>query len=240
MHNPLEHFLDKILLTCKIASYEICITYSAISMILATLLIILGTSAYVRRKYKVASIYTYIIEYIYIFVRDILVQKAGPEAIVYMPFIFSIFVTILFNNLLGLIPGFFTATSQFAVNMSLSCLVFMYIIFVSAKNHGLHCVRMFMPNDVPVVILFLITPIEMLGFCIKHLNLSLRLSMNLIVGHMILYVFAGMIEMYKPSMIALIPLLMCLLILETFVACMQAYLFTLLTSTYLHDAIHLH
>lgn len=240
MHNPLDQFFDKILFAFKIYGYEICITYSAISMICATLLIIAGTSRYISKKYKIQNVYVYIIEYIYMFVRNILVEKAGAEAIIYMPFILSIFITILINNLLGLVPGFFTATSQFAINGCLACFVFMYIIFISALNHGLHCVRMFIPSNIPVPILFLITPIEMLMFCIKHVNLCVRLSANMVAGHMVLHTFASLIAMYQASMIIIVPLLMVLFILEIFVACMQAYLFTVLTSTYLHDAIHLH
>ncbi len=240
MHNPLDQFVDKVVGRITLFNTDLCITKAVVSMLLALALVIIGTYWYVRRTYQISSVYSYIVEYAYEFIRDILVQKAGTDAVKYMPFIISLFMTILLNNLLGLIPGLSTATSQLVINICLSLLVFMFVIYVSIANNGLHFIKMFIPRNVPWPILILLIPIELMSFCIKHLSLCIRLSINMMAGHIILKIFAGIIVKYKASIIVILPVLVCLTVFEIFVACMQAYLFTILTSVYINDAMHLH
>jgi F-type H+-transporting ATPase subunit a len=152
---------------------------------------------------------------------------------------------ILTLNMLGMVPGFFTVTSQIWVTAALALLVFFTVIVVGFAKNGLGFLRLFVPEGVPIYVLPLVSLIEVISFFSRPLSHSLRLFANMLAGHITLKVFAGFIIMLlgaggAAAAIAPLPLFAVLGItaLEFLVAFLQAYVFTMLTCMYLNDALH--
>jgi F-type H+-transporting ATPase subunit a len=152
---------------------------------------------------------------------------------------------ILAVNIIGLIPYTFAVTAQIVVTASLAMLVFLTVVIYGFWKHGLHFLRLFVPSGVPIYILPLVTPIEVLSFLSRPVSHSVRLFANILAGHITLKVFAGFVILLGTAgflgwLGALLPLVMTVLVmaLELLVAFLQAYVFAILTCIYLNDAIH--
>jgi F-type H+-transporting ATPase subunit a len=154
--------------------------------------------------------------------------------------VFTLFLFILFSNLLGLIPYSFTVTSHIIVTFALAAVVFIGVTIVGIVRHGFHFLRLFVPEGVPVVLLFLLVPIELLSYFIRPFTLSIRLFANMLAGHTMLAIFGGFAA--SVGLLAFFPLAIniALVGLELLVAALQAYVFAILTCLYLRDALHLH
>jgi F-type H+-transporting ATPase subunit a len=162
----------------------------------------------------------------------------------FFPLVFSLFMFVFAANLLGMIPGSFTVTSQIIVTATFALLVMTVVVVAGVKNHGTHFFGLFVPSGVPVPILLLMVPIEIISFLSRPVSLSLRLFGNMLAGHIVLKAFGGLVVMLLGagvwSVIAPLPLLMAVAVtaLEFLVAFLQAYVFTILTCVYLNDALH--
>jgi F-type H+-transporting ATPase subunit a len=181
----------------------------------------------------------------YEFVADTIGNTAGREGMRFFPFVFSLFMFILFLNLIGLIPYTFTVTSHIVITASLALMVFLTVIVYGFWKNGLRFFRLFVPSGVPLPILVLVTPIEVLSFLSRPISHSVRLFANMLAGHITLKVFAGFIGMlgawgFLGWVGAILPLglTVALTALELLVAVLQAYVFAILTCIYLNDAIH--
>ncbi|MCI4661603.1 MAG: F0F1 ATP synthase subunit A [Neomegalonema sp.] len=188
-------------------------------------------------------------EVIYDFIRKMVRDVAGEEGLRYFPYIFTLFVFIAFANLLGLIPNSFTVTSHFAVTGALALTVFVTVTAIGFWKHGLHFLSFFVPQDAPLVLKPVLAVIEVIAYFVRPLSHSVRLGANMIAGHAILKVFAafatsaavyglsGMTALVSGlSVAAMVPLFA----LELLVALVQAYIFVILTTIYLNDALHMH
>ncbi|HTO42029.1 MAG TPA: F0F1 ATP synthase subunit A, partial [Rhizomicrobium sp.] len=160
--------------------------------------------------------------------------------------IFTIFFFVLFSNVLGLIPGIFTVTSQIAVTFALSMLVMIAVLITGFARHGLGFLKLFVPKA-PFVLLLLLVPIEIISFLTRPISLSVRLFANMLAGHTMLKVFAGFVIALGGaggimSVLSIAPMLLIVAItaLEMLVALLQAYVFAILTCIYLSEALHLH
>src|SRR6202012_734801 len=167
------------------------------------------------------------------------------EGMKFFPFVFTLFMFVLFANVIGLIPYSFTVTSQMIVTASLALLVFFIVVGYGFWRNGLHFLNLFVPKGVPKAILPAIVFIEILSFLSRPVSHSFRLFANMLAGHITLQVFAGFIIMLAGFGVAgwfgaAIPLLLVIMItaLEFLVAFLQAYVFAILTCIYLNDAIH--
>jgi F-type H+-transporting ATPase subunit a len=164
----------------------------------------------------------------------------------FLPFVFTIFMFVLFANVIGLIPYSFTVTSQLVVTATLALLVFFVVVGYGFWKNGLHFFKLFVPSGVPWFFLPLIVPIEILSFLSRPVSHSVRLFANMLAGHITLQVFAGFIIMLAGAgsvlgiFGAVLPFAMVVMLsaLELLVACLQAYVFAILTCIYLNDAIH--
>jgi F-type H+-transporting ATPase subunit a len=163
----------------------------------------------------------------------------------FFPFVFSLFMFVLTANLLGMVPYFFTITSQIIVTFALACLVIGTVVVYGFYKHGLHFFAIFAPKGVPAVLLPLVSLIEVISFLSRPISLSVRLFANMLAGHIMLKVFAGFVaSMGALGAIgvggAILPLLMTVAMtgLEFLVAFLQAYVFAVLTCMYLNDAVH--
>jgi len=176
----------------------------------------------------------------YEFVIDMVDTKAGHGGRDLFPFVFTLFMFILFSNLLGLIPYSFTVTSHIIVTFALAAVVFIGVTIIGIIRHGWHFLRLFVPEGVPVVLLLLLVPIELLSYCIRPFTLSIRLFANMLAGHTMLAIFGGFAA--SVGLFAIFPLGINVLLvgLELLVAALQAYVFAILTCLYLRDALHLH
>ena len=186
-----------------------------------------------------------IAEISYEFVANTVQSTAGTEGMRFFPFVFTLFMFVLFANLIGLIPYSFTVTSQLIVTAALALLVFLIVVGYGFWRNGLHFFNLFVPKGVPKLILPAIVVIEVLSFLSRPVSHSVRLFANMLAGHITLQVFAGFIIMLASAGIlgwfgATLPFIMVVMLtaLEFLVAFLQAYVFAILTCIYLNDAIH--
>jgi F-type H+-transporting ATPase subunit a len=184
----------------------------------------------------------------YEFIHGIVEGQVGHEGKRYFPFVFSIFMFVLFGNMLGLLPYAFTFTSHIAVTFALAALVFVVVTVVALAIHGTHFFSYFFPEGAPKALAPLIIPIEIISYLSRPISLSVRLFANMVAGHVMLKVFATFVVMIGSAagvlglIGAVLPMAMnvALVGFEILVAFLQAYVFAILTSIYLHDAVHLH
>jgi F-type H+-transporting ATPase subunit a len=174
-------------------------------------------------------------------------ENVGTGGKKYFPFIFSLFMFILFGNLLGMIPYSYTFTSQIIVTITLALIIFIGVTLIALIKHKLKFFTFFFPSGVPIALAPLLIPIEIISYLMRPVSLSVRLFANMLAGHTMMKVFAGLIIMMTSASGvlkagAVLPLLAVIGLtgLEFLVAALQAYVFSILTCMYLHDALHLH
>ena len=237
---PLEQFTIERIVPLHIGKLDISYTNSAllmtIAVVLITALIVLAT----RKAALVPGRWQSVAEMSYEFVADMIDTNIGQEGRRFFPFIFTLFMFILFANLLGMIPYSFTFTSHIIVTFALAALVFVLVTGIGIARHGFHFLGLFVPHGVPKVLLLLLVPIELLSYFIRPFTLSIRLFANMLAGHTMLAIFGGFAA--SLGFFAFFPTAINILLvgLEVLVAVLQAYVFAILTSLYLNEAIHLH
>ena len=244
--DPIHQFhISNFFPIAHIGSAEISFTNSALFMVLAVAGIALFLLGSTRHRALVPGRLQMAAETFYSFMADALVNSAGPDGMVFFPLVFSLFMFILFANVLGLIPFAFTVTSHIIITAALALLVFFTVVIAGFWKHGLHFFRNFVPTGVPGYMLPLVVPIEVMSFLTRPVSHSIRLFANMLAGHITLQVFAGFITMLAAIgfigwFAALLPLFMmvALTALDLLVAVLQAYVFAILTCIYLSEAIH--
>ena len=231
----------------SIAGHPIAFTNSTLFMLLAimaaTTLMVLAMSpaAVVPGRWQMVA------EKLYDMIDQMVEDTASRAAAPFFPFIFSIFVFILFCNLFGMLPGSLAVTSHILINFVIALALFLIIIVTGFVRHGVHFLHLFVPPGVPTVMLFIMVPIELFSFLLRPFSLSIRLFANMLAGHILLGVFAGMsVSLLAGGMllkgVSVLPLLVNIGItgFEFFVAFLQAYIYAVLAAVYLRDAIELH
>jgi F-type H+-transporting ATPase subunit a len=246
VEDPIHQFEIKNLFTLgTFRGHEIAFTNSAVFMIIAvagiTGLCIGATS----RPALVPGRLQSIVEISYEFVANTIRSTSGPEGMKFFPLVFSLFMFVLFTNMIGLIPYTFAVTSHIIITSALAGLVFLVVVVYGFAKNGPKFVKVFVPSGIPIVILPLIVFIEVVSFASRPLSHSIRLFANILAGHIMLKVFAGFIIMLGALgplgwLGAILPfaLVVALTALELLVAFLQAYVFAVLTCIYLGDAIH--
>ena len=238
--HPLEQFEIHPLVPLHIGKLDVSFTNSALLMTITVLaisaLVILGT----RRAALVPGRWQSLGEMAYEFIAKMIDDTVGIEGREYFPFIFTLFMFILFGNLLGLVPFGFTFTSHIIVTFALAALVFIGVTIIGLWRHGFHFLTLFVPHGVPPILLLLLVPIEVLSYFIRPFTLSIRLFANMLAGHTMLAIFGGFAG--AVGIFGIIPLAIdvALIFLEILVAVLQAFVFAILTCLYLRDAIKLH
>ena len=189
------------------------------------------------------------------FITSMLDTNVGPEGRKYVPWVFTVFIFILFANLMGMmpfgiIPGVhpFTVTSQFTVTGVMAIISFGIVLVVGFWKHGFHFFSLFIPKGTPMVLLPLIFLIELLSFMVRPFSLALRLFVAMIAGHILVEVFGAFVVqginaggVMGPSISLLsFVFIVGVMALELLVCAIQAYVFALLTSLYINDAVNLH
>lgn len=248
-NNPMEQFAITTLRPISAFGYNVSFTNSALWMVVAVVLVALFMLAGTVNAKPVPGRAQAAVEYIYDVVRGIVDENVGPEGRRFVPLIFTVFTFVLTCNLLGLIPwvGAFTPTSHVAVTLALALIVFITVCIVGFVRHGFHFLSLFWPKGVnPALGVFLMV-IEVISFLIRPFTLAVRLFANMTAGHVLLKVFATFVVALGsfgalPYVFGVVPLAVDVALagLELLIAVIQAYVFALLASIYLNDAVNLH
>ena len=177
-------------------------------------------------------------EILYGFVRQMVTDILGEEGVKFFPYIFTLFVFILFLNLLGLIPTSYAVTSQIAVTGVLALAVFATVIVIGFMRNGIGFLKLFWVGDAPMALRPVLAVIEVISFFVRPLSHSIRLAGNMMAGHAVLKVFAAFVPVLSVAGVLPLALMVAIYGLELLVAVVQAYIFAILTCIYLKDALH--
>ncbi|MEX2453312.1 MAG: F0F1 ATP synthase subunit A, partial [Rhodospirillaceae bacterium] len=181
-----------------------------------------------------------IAEMSYEFCANLLRDTVGNEGRKYFPFVFTLFMFVLFGNMLGMVPYSFTFTSHIIVTFVLAIVVFIGVTILGFVKHGLHFFSFFAPPGVSVLMWPLLVPIEIISYLSRPISLAVRLFANMTAGHTMLKVFAGFVPVLGVAGVAPLAFATALTGLEVLIAFLQAYVFTVLTCLYISDAVHMH
>jgi F-type H+-transporting ATPase subunit a len=249
--NPMEQFEVKPAMGMdhplfQIAGHPIYFTNQSLLMVIVTVAASLFLTLAVKPGALVPSKGQSMAEMSYEFVSNMIHSATGEDGLKFFPFVFSLFVFVLFCNFFGMIPGSFTVTSQIAVTFALASLVILTVIVVGFAKHGIGFLKLFVPHA-PWYLLILLVPIELISFLTRPISLSVRLFANMLAGHTLLQVFGGFVILLGGAggvlsvlSVAPLALIVAIMLLELLVAFLQAYVFAILTCIYLNEALHLH
>jgi F-type H+-transporting ATPase subunit a len=238
--SPLHQFTIERLVPIHVGGYDLSYTNSALVMtisvaaIAAFLLVSMSGARLVPTRWQSMA------ELSYEFIANMIRDNVGSAGKPYFPFIFSLFMFVLFGNLIGMIPYSFTYTSHIVVTFALALFIFLAVTLIALAKHGLHFFSFFAPKGMPLPLQLLLIPIEVLSYLIRPMTLSVRLFANMMAGHTMLLIFSGFVVALGLFGIFPLALNIFFILLELLVAVLQAYVFTILTCIYLNDAIHLH
>jgi F-type H+-transporting ATPase subunit a len=239
--NPLHPFELHNYIPISLGGLDISINKAVVMMwvvvALVTLLMVMAGSARKLVPGKLQSLAEILVD----FIRGIIIDTMGKDGMRFFPLIATLFLFILFCNLLGLIPGAYTVTSQIVVTAVFACSVYGLSVFMGFLLHGAKFVGILVPPGTPGWLLPLMVPIELVSQLARPLALAVRLFANMTAGHTILAVLFGL-AISGGLLIGWLPFAFTIAIngLEVAIAFIQAYIFTVLTCVYLGDAFHLH
>ena len=239
-HNPLDQFIIQTWVPIKIGGLDASFTNSSAFMLLtvicATALMVLA----VKPRAGVPGRWQLLAELSYQFIARMVSDNIGKEGRTYFPLIFSIFMFVLFGNLIGMIPYSFTFTSHIAITLTMAVVIFLMVTVIAFMKHGLKFFSFFLPKGVPIILSPLMIVIEVISYFTRPFSLSVRLFANMMAGHTLLKVIGGFVVPLGIFGIVPIAGLVAVMGLEFLIAFLQAYIFTILTCIYINDAIHLH
>lgn len=236
-----------------IGGHQIAFTNSAAWMLAAAVLLWIFMLGGLKRD-VVPGRWQMMVEGFTGFIDKLLAANIGHEGRKFLPYVFSLFMFILFANIVGLLPlGLFglhpfTVTSHFTVTGVLAIMSFSIVLIVGLFKHGFRFFSLFVPAGTPIPVLILVAPIEFVSFMVRPFSLALRLFVAMTAGHILLKVLAGFIinstnaGLGWGALVGIpsLALMIGVSALEMLVAGVQAYVFALLTSLYINDAVHLH
>ncbi len=240
-HSPLAQFEIKRLVDIDLGGFDASITNSSIFMMVAILGITIFMVVGMRGGSLVPGRWQSMAELSYEFVAGMLRDNVGSAGRAYFPFVFTLFMFILFCNLIGMIPYTFTVTSHIVVTFALAAIVFIGVTVIGFIRNGVGFLKLFVPSGVPIFLLPLLVLIEFISYLTRPISLSVRLFANMMAGHTMLKVFGGfVVSLGIIGGWAPLAFVVALTGLEILIAFLQAYVFAILTCIYLNDAFHVH
>ena len=240
--NPMQQFtVHRIGPEIKIAGVDLSFTNASLFMLISATIILLYLFLGSKDKNIIPNKLQLTAEMFYTFVAKMISDTAGSKAKPYFPFIFSLFMFVLFCNMVGMLPYSFTVTSHIIVTLIMALFIFIAVTIIGFIKHGYKYLSIFVPSGVPAVLLPLITIIEIISYLSRPVSLSVRLFANMMAGHTMLKVFGGFVVSLG-ILGGWLPLSFSVALtgLEILVAFLQAYVFAILTCIYLNDALNLH
>lgn len=241
MENPLHPFELHNFVQLSFFGLDISVNKAVVMMwvIIVVVTVLLMTAASSRRLVptKIQSVAELLVD----FIRGIILDTMGRDGLRFFPFIATLFLFILFSNLLGLIPGSYTVTSQIVVTAAFALTVYMMSLIVGFLRHGFKFLGILIPPGTPAWLLPLMIPIELVSQLARPVSLAVRLFANMTAGHVILAVLFSL-AIAGGVLIGWLPFAFTIAMytLEVGIAFIQAYIFTVLACVYLGDAITLH
>jgi F-type H+-transporting ATPase subunit a len=220
--------------TSNIQWYEITnvTVWMALAVLAIVALMVFGSAGRATIPSRIQSVCEMIYGFIYKMVEDV----TGHDGVKYFPYVMTLFLFILFSNLLGLLPMSFTTTSHVAVTVTLALLVFLGVTILGLVKNGIGFLGMFWVSSAPLALRPVLAIIEVISYFVRPVSHSIRLAGNLMAGHAVMKVFAGFASMAVISPVA-VGAVTAIYGLELLVAVVQAYVFTILTCVYLKDAV---
>lgn len=214
--------------------------WMAITVLCVIVLFVLGTGKRAVIPGRLQSV----AELAYSFVHKMVEDVAGHDGVKYFPYIFTLFIFIVFSNFLGLIPGSFTTTSHIAVTAVMAMMVFLFVTILGFVKNGTHFLGLFWVSSAPLALRPILAVIELISYFVRPVSHSIRLAGNMMAGHAVIKVFAAFAPLILMSGIGVVVTPLSILAitamygLEILVCFIQAYVFTILTCVYLKDALH--
>jgi len=239
--NPMHQFnVYRIGPEISFGNIDVSFTNASLFMMISALAIISVFFVGTRRKAIIPTKIQLITELSYILISKMISDTAGSKAKPYFPFVFSLFMFVLFCNMLGMLPYSFTVTSHIIVTFALAAVIFIGVTIIGFVNHGIKYLKLFIPSGVPLFLLPLIVIIEIISYLSRPVSLSVRLFANMMAGHTMLKVFGGFV-ISLGIIGGWLPLSFTVALtgLEILIAFLQAYVFAILTCIYLNDALNL-
>jgi len=240
MADPIHQFEIKELIPLKLFETNISYTNSSLFMSLAIIFVTLLLLLSIKNKSLIPSRLQSISEIFYEFISNMVSDNIGNKGRKFFPLIFTLFTFLLFGNMLGMLPYSFTFTSHIIVTFVLAMFIFLLVTLLGIFIHGFKFFGLFVPKGVPMLMLPLMIPIEIISYLSRPISLSVRLFANMMAGHTMLKIFAGFIVPLGIFGVAPLMVNVALTALEVLIAFLQAYVFTILTCLYLNEAINLH
>ncbi|MFQ5579704.1 MAG: F0F1 ATP synthase subunit A [Nitrospiria bacterium] len=241
--DPLHHFELHNIMELHLFGIDLSITQAVLWMWISAALVFFGVTFVAMTLKRYPKGIQNLIEAVVDFLRKELVLKViGEEGKPWFPYIATLFFFIFTCNILGLIPGSFTPTGNINVTIALASLGFIMIQGAGIRKYGLFgYFKAFIPSGIPSWVLPIMLPIEFIGLFAKPFSLAVRLFANMMAGHMVILVFLSMIILFKSVLITPVPLIGVVIMsaFEIFVSLIQAYIFTVLTASYMSDALHM-
>lgn len=244
----LRQFETEVLVPIHAFGLDLSFTYASLAKI-TTVALIVGYLAFaMRERALVPRRLQMSAEAVYAFVANTVTRRAGEEARPAIPFLFTVFCFVLFGTLLGLTPIKETFTSHLATTLALSFLVFAYVNVIAFKRHGLGFLRTFSPPGVPLFVAPILIPVEIISYLFRPITLGFRIFANIFAGHVMVKLFADfcvmMIEAMGAAGVAasVFPLAIMAVLFgfEIVIISIQSYIFLLIATMYLRDALHPH
>jgi len=245
--SPLKQFEVQPIVEINVFGLDLSFTNSALWMTITTVFIIaFFTIPFLKTKKtnSVEDLYPSRLQVAselgFNFISSLINDTVGKEGKKYFPLVFALFMFILFGNLFGMIPYSFTFTSHIIVTLALAMGVFIFVTVLGFIKHGVKFFGFFVIPGLPIYMLPLLIPIEVISYLSRPISLSVRLFANMLAGHTLLKVFAGFVSAL--GFFGILPLVFIIALtgLEILIAFLQAYVFAILTCLYINDALHLH
>ena len=239
-HSPLEQFEITPYVHLKTGDVDLAFTNSSLAMVITVVAITFFLTATVNTRSIIPSRMQLMSEMSYNFIAQLINDTIGDQGKKYFPFIFAIFMFVLIGNMVGMIPYSFTFTSHIIVTFALAALIFIGVTILGFIKHGFHYFSLLAPAGLPLYMLPILIPIELISYLSRPISLSVRLFANMLAGHTLLKVFAGFVVPLGLAGVLPLAFIVALTGLEILIAFLQAYVFAILTCLYINDAIHLH
>lgn len=238
--SPLEQFNAIILFRLGIFSFDMSFSHILLPFVIIILFFFFIYSYFVKNFSILPTVWQYSFESLFLFVLNIIKQQIGNSGLIYFPLIFTLFTLILFANLISMTPFGIGLTTHIVLILYLSLTLCLSIFLIGFLTHGLVFLHLFIPKA-PLLLLFILIPIEIFSYFIRCLSLSIRLSANIMAGHTLVFIINSFILNFISlkfwlSIFLIIPLFG-ILVLEFGVCFLQSYVFCILLCIYLHDSL---
>lgn len=240
--HPMDQFQVKSLFggTMDYFAFTNVTLWMAITVVCIFVLFVMGTGKRSLIPGRMQSVAELAYSFVYKMVEDV----AGHDGVKYFPYVFTLFIFIVFSNFLGLIPGSFTTTSHIAVTAVLAMMVFLFVTILGFVKNGTHFLGLFWVSSAPLALRPALALIELISYFVRPVSHSIRLAGNMMAGHAVIKVFAAFAPLILMSGIGVVVTPLSILAItamygmEILVCFIQAYVFTILTCVYLKDALH--